>query len=71
MRTRNNWSGLLLCSALFALLMTLSFGTVSARAQDEDPNDPALKKTGKKMTPEQLIRIRIAELEGGAIAAIH
>jgi uncharacterized protein (DUF1800 family) len=68
MRKRNNWSGLLLCAAFFALLMGLSFSTVSARAQEEDPNDPALKKSGKKLTPEELIRIRIAELEGGAIA---
>ena len=69
MRKRNSWSAILLFTAFFALLMmTLSFGAASARADDEDPNDPALKKSGKKLTPEQLIRIRIAELEGGAIA---
>ena len=69
MRKRTNWSALILGMAFFALLMTLAIGAPSARAaDDQDPNDPALKKQGKKLTPEQLVRIRIAELEGGAIA---
>ncbi|MDB5322410.1 MAG: hypothetical protein JWN40_4041 [Phycisphaerales bacterium] len=70
MSQRNKWTRLLQCTALIALAMTLALGaTTGARAADEqDPNDPALKKAGKKMTQEQLIRIRIAELESGAIA---
>lgn len=70
MRERNRWSGAVLLTAFFALLMALSFSASTARAaDDQDPNDPALKKAGrKKLTPEELIRIRIAELEGGAIA---
>lgn len=65
MKQRTNWTRMLMCMVLFALAL----GTTAVRAADEqDPNDPALKKAGKKMTQEQLIRIRIAELESGAIA---
>ncbi|HEY7118862.1 MAG TPA: DUF1800 domain-containing protein [Tepidisphaeraceae bacterium] len=58
-----------LVAVLFALMSMMALGVVSVRAADEqDPNDPALKREGRpKMTQEQLIRIRIAELEGGAI----
>src|SRR5690349_21448476 len=66
MNQRSNWTRMLMCMVLFALAL---LGTTAVRAADEqDPNDPALKKAGKKMTQEQLIRIRIAELESGAIA---
>src|SRR3954464_6520921 len=65
MSQRTNWTRMLMCLVLFALAL---LGTTAVRAADEDPNDPALKKAGKKMTQEQLIRIRIAELESGAIA---
>src|SRR6478609_6948825 len=65
MSQRTNWTRMLMCMVLFALAL----GTSAVRAADEqDPNDPALKKAGKKMTQEQLIRIRIAELESGAIS---
>jgi len=68
MREQKKWSTWLACMAFFAVLM-MAFGTLSVRAADaEDHNDPALKKQGRKLTPEQLVRIRIAELEGGAIA---
>src|SRR3954465_2122465 len=65
MSQRTNWTRMLICLVLIALAL----GTTAVRAADEqDPNDPALKKANKKMTQEQLIRIRIAELESGAIA---
>src|SRR3569623_52656 len=55
---------------LVAVCATLGVALAPAgQADDIDQNDPALRKAGKgKMTPEQLVRIRIAELEGGAIA---
>src|SRR3569623_1053052 len=55
---------------LVAVCATLGVALAPAvRADDLDQNDPALRKAGKgKMTPEQLVRIRIAEREGGAIA---
>jgi uncharacterized protein (DUF1800 family) len=69
MRQRKNWTRFFLFTALFALVAGLALGASTARAADEqDPNDPALKKAGRKMTQEQLIRIRIAELESGAIS---
>jgi len=56
------------CTAFLAVAaLTIAVGSISVRAAD-DPDDPALKKQGRKMTQEELIRIRIAELEGGAIS---
>jgi len=68
--TKRNQFGAWLTGAMFcALLAMLAISVPVARAaDDQDPDDPALKKQGKKMTQEQLIRIRIAELESGAIA---
>jgi uncharacterized protein (DUF1800 family) len=65
---RNTWLNLIFCAIFLALLVPA--GMNFARGADEqDPNDPALKKQGKKkLTTEELYRIRIAELEGGAIA---
>ena len=67
MRNAKLWTRFLL-AATCALALSL-FVPASRAADEVDNNDPALKKAGKgKMTPEQLVRIRIAELEGGAIA---
>ena len=53
--------------AVCAAALAVGAGS-SARAEEIDQNDPALRKAGKgKMTPEQLVKIRIAELEGGAM----
>src|SRR5690349_20846775 len=70
MRNRNKWFGFMTCLAVaLALLAALSFSVPSARAADEeDPNDPALRKQGRKMTQQELTRIRIAELDSGMIA---
>lgn len=69
MRRTHSWSKLCLGLTMAAILLPLAFISVSRAADPVDQNDPALKKANKgKPTPEQLIRIRIAELEGGAIA---
>ncbi len=65
MRNAKLWTRILL-GATCALALAAFIPT--GRAADEiDQNDPALRRKGK-MTQEQLVRIRIAELEGGAIA---
>ncbi|HSI33861.1 MAG: DUF1800 domain-containing protein [Phycisphaerae bacterium] len=61
------------CKRLLMVAVCAALGVAVAptvRAADEvDQNDPALRRAAKggKMTPEQLVKIRIAELEGGAI----
>jgi uncharacterized protein (DUF1800 family) len=67
MPKRNLWLKFTFCATFAALLLGVAMPAL--RAADVDPNDPALKKEGKKkLTTEELYRIRIAELEGGAIA---
>src|SRR5688572_14666513 len=68
MLKRDAWLKVLFCLVFVSVLAPMAYQPF-ARAEDPDPNDPAVRKAGKtKMTPEELYRIRIAELEGGAIA---
>jgi uncharacterized protein (DUF1800 family) len=65
--TARNWTRLLLATAC-TLLLACAFAPTARAADPEDQNDPALKRAGRpKMTQQELIRIRIAELESGAI----
>jgi uncharacterized protein (DUF1800 family) len=58
----------LLLTCVLLLALTPLLACLPARAADDDPNDPALKRAGQpKISQKDLIRIRIAELESGAI----
>src|SRR5688572_11861596 len=51
------------------LVVAMVFAPMARGAEPaQDPDDPALRRAGKeKMTPEQKMRIRILEMEGGAL----
>ena len=53
---------------LAALALAVVVPALLAADPVQDPDDPALRREGKpKMTPEEKMRIRILEMEGGAL----
>jgi uncharacterized protein (DUF1800 family) len=67
---RPSWCKWMCGLGMLALLAGIWAGPAALRGAEpaQDPDDPALRRAGKeKMTPEQRLRVRIAELEGGAI----
>jgi uncharacterized protein (DUF1800 family) len=66
---KSSWFKWLSGAAIVVLTAAVAYNVPAVRAADEeDPNDPALRRQGRKMTQQELIRIRIGELESGAIA---
>src|SRR5688572_1556444 len=69
MRMKQVWCKWMCGVALLALVVGV-WGVAGVRGADavQDPDDPALRREGRpKMTPEEKMRIRILEMEGGAL----